>query len=594
MNLLCVFWGLASVASTGVATSSGEELSLRNKLMNQIDPAQSGSGGFSSHVMPGDFSSHVMPEDFSSHVMPQEFEDAGFTTNVPKLTPNPVKEAFSTQAVSVEKFGLIGDGAGFVYDNVIKPIGKNAKKNLGRAIQGIRNGAEDAWEALEDGWDSVVDYIENDFLDDVVEIAKMIAEKLCEGPTDIGPIQVDFGDFLDTLCGKAVKAIVCIVTAGLVPGCEKPVDESDLSKYEKLRKLAKEKARKTAIDTVLDEIEISVECAIMTALDATPGIKEVCEGGKVFIANTAARSSRETLQNKGQPPYATACSIARKCTLCKITGYDCKCDQKSRCKGPNFLKEKAKKVAQIVDASAKELVRAVPKHLMYSTTLGGYVRLRGTKLVIEANTASRVSFIELETPNTFAIKIDNGGYLSARQNTVELVKQFSGASETWALLPSTTQNGHFKIHNAMNNYRSFLTAKGFQLSITSVPDGTESFGLAVDESAQVSCTDGRAGCCSPGQQCGQGQGGCSSDNDCIGGLQCGRGNCKQEFGFGTVNSNCCTVSSRVQCNKSNKGNTTACCKAGQCEVGEGGCTEDYQCKGHLVCGKNNCQRQFGW
>ena len=53
-----------------------------------------------------------------------------------------------------------------------------------------------------------------------------------------------------------------------------------------------------------------------------------------------------------------------------------------------------------------------------------------------------------------------------------------------------------------------------------------------------SCTDGSGGpeCCTSSDQCGEGEGDCDSDVDCVGNLKCGQGNglddnCDTSLGF---------------------------------------------------------------
>ena len=50
---------------------------------------------------------------------------------------------------------------------------------------------------------------------------------------------------------------------------------------------------------------------------------------------------------------------------------------------------------------------------------------------------------------------------------------------------------------------------------------------------------------------------------------------------------------RFPCNPSN--NIGNCCSASvPCREGEGGCNHDWECTGHLVCGRNNCYGGAIW
>ena len=62
---------------------------------------------------------------------------------------------------------------------------------------------------------------------------------------------------------------------------------------------------------------------------------------------------------------------------------------------------------------------------------------------------------------------------------------------------------------------------------------------------EFKCADGTAGmdCCTSSNQCGEGEGDCDSDEDCMGNLKCGEGsghndNCDNTLGF-SGDSDCC-------------------------------------------------------
>ena len=50
------------------------------------------------------------------------------------------------------------------------------------------------------------------------------------------------------------------------------------------------------------------------------------------------------------------------------------------------------------------------------------------------------------------------------------------------------------------------------------------------------------------------------------------------------------------CNGGSKSEVRGCCsKDNPCDEGHGDCNKDQECKGDLVCGRNNCNRgRFSW
>ena len=52
---------------------------------------------------------------------------------------------------------------------------------------------------------------------------------------------------------------------------------------------------------------------------------------------------------------------------------------------------------------------------------------------------------------------------------------------------------------------------------------------------------------------------------------------------------CCHTIAVHKCDPG-KGDKSCCTKRNQCKEGEGDCDADSQCKGNLVCGKNNCKK----
>jgi len=62
-----------------------------------------------------------------------------------------------------------------------------------------------------------------------------------------------------------------------------------------------------------------------------------------------------------------------------------------------------------------------------------------------------------------------------------------------------------------------------------------------DPNKQSGCHDGKGewwNCCTSSNQCGEGEGDCDSDADCIGNLKCGHDNCNTALGFAS-NADCC-------------------------------------------------------
>ena len=88
------------------------------------------------------------------------------------------------------------------------------------------------------------------------------------------------------------------------------------------------------------------------------------------------------------------------------------------------------------------------------------------------------------------------------------------------------------------------------------------------------------GFCSEDKPCIVGQGDCDRDAECEGTAVCGRDNCNEDFGTDVSSyMDCCRVSRPMDWNW---------CTNNLCEEGEGDCDSDDQCKGDLVCGEDNC------
>merc|ERR1719318_477414 len=91
------------------------------------------------------------------------------------------------------------------------------------------------------------------------------------------------------------------------------------------------------------------------------------------------------------------------------------------------------------------------------------------------------------------------------------------------------------------------------------------------------CSGQDDGCCTKGKPCDVGEGDCDNSKQCIGSLVCGYNNCA----WGGTD-DCCK---HMRC----KGKDDGCCtKDKPCDEGEGDCDDDTECRGSLVCGKDNC------
>jgi len=99
----------------------------------------------------------------------------------------------------------------------------------------------------------------------------------------------------------------------------------------------------------------------------------------------------------------------------------------------------------------------------------------------------------------------------------------------------------------------------------------------------------KADCCSVKGQCGEGEGDCDSDSECVNGLVCGTDNCGA--GFPSSDYDCCVKPGSLECLA---GSATAnCCTVkGQCAEGEGDCDSDSECADGLFCGNDNCGAGF--
>ena len=102
----------------------------------------------------------------------------------------------------------------------------------------------------------------------------------------------------------------------------------------------------------------------------------------------------------------------------------------------------------------------------------------------------------------------------------------------------------------------------------------------------VNCANvinGKIGFCAC-KSCSNFEGNCDFDDQCLDGLRCGTNNCLDLFGFDT-NTDCC-YSAIV-------GDEDFCSIDEPCEINEGDCDSNDECKNHLFCGSKNCPSSLG-
>ena len=81
------------------------------------------------------------------------------------------------------------------------------------------------------------------------------------------------------------------------------------------------------------------------------------------------------------------------------------------------------------------------------------------------------------------------------------------------------------------------------------------------------------------------EGDCDFDDQCREGLRCGSNNCLASFGF-EMHTDCCY--------SADIGSEQFCTTDEPCEVDEGDCDSNDECKNHLFCGSNNCPGSLGF
>ena len=97
-------------------------------------------------------------------------------------------------------------------------------------------------------------------------------------------------------------------------------------------------------------------------------------------------------------------------------------------------------------------------------------------------------------------------------------------------------------------------------------------------------SNGRIGFCAC-HSCSHLEGDCDFDYQCQEGFRCGTNNCDDSFGFDT-HTDCCY--------DANIGSEDFCSTDEPCELDEGDCDSDDECKSHLFCGSDNCPTLLGF
>ena len=106
--------------------------------------------------------------------------------------------------------------------------------------------------------------------------------------------------------------------------------------------------------------------------------------------------------------------------------------------------------------------------------------------------------------------------------------------------------------------------------------------------------DGTSSCCTSENPCNKGEGDCDYNIDCVGNLVCGDNNCHDDLGFPSWG-DCCEEPTQTAsgCDYYN-GSYSCCTKQNPCNIGEGNCSNNDDCKGNLVCGDSNCDHALGF
>ena len=112
--------------------------------------------------------------------------------------------------------------------------------------------------------------------------------------------------------------------------------------------------------------------------------------------------------------------------------------------------------------------------------------------------------------------------------------------------------------------------------------GTDNCPSSLDFDSSIDCCNNRSslingdlGFCTTSYPCGENEGDCNYDNQCLNGLICGQDNCPTSLGF-DLKVDCCR--------KPVKGEKYFCSVHDPCEEGEGNCDHDNECQNNLKCG----------
>ena len=112
----------------------------------------------------------------------------------------------------------------------------------------------------------------------------------------------------------------------------------------------------------------------------------------------------------------------------------------------------------------------------------------------------------------------------------------------WCLCKAKEPNIHLEaiLYTFGGNFGSFQSQKSFGANLPPPVSQCKfqslfQIGLMISTARSgLGCDDGTGGydCCSASYKCGEGEGDCDNDNECLGNLLCGTDNCDQSLGFG--------------------------------------------------------------
>ena len=93
---------------------------------------------------------------------------------------------------------------------------------------------------------------------------------------------------------------------------------------------------------------------------------------------------------------------------------------------------------------------------------------------------------------------------------------------------------------------------------------------------------GNLGSCTSFNLCGEDEGDCDNDGECMEGHKCGTDNCRSYLGFES-SYDCCYSLEEDNCTIANP-----------CGVNQGDCDSNLECLDVLACGLNNCPDSLGY